>query len=99
MEMMESRFVFPRFREFARGLRVWKGMEAHFTGGRCGSGDELFDGLENDFEVLVVLGVFRFEGFDFLGEQGIGVHQAAELDEGAHDRDVHLHGSGRAEHT
>ena len=37
--------------------------------------------------------------FDFLGEQGVGVHQPPELDEGAHDRDVHFHGTGRMQHT
>ena len=72
-------------------------MKAEFFCGWSGCCDELFDGLEDELELLVVIGVFFLEGFDFLGEQGIGVHQAAELDEGAHDGDVHLHGAGGAE--
>jgi len=73
------------------------GVEAHFALGRRGSGDELFDGLGDDLKMLVVFGVLAFQGFDLLGEQAVGIHQAAELDEGAHDGDVHLHGAGRAE--
>ena len=72
-------------------------MKAEFFCGWSGCCDELFDGLEDDFEVLVVFGVFGFEGFDFFREQGVGVHQAAELDEGPHDGDVHLHGAGGTE--
>jgi len=41
--------------------------------------NELFDCVEDDEEMLVVFGVFLFEGVDFLGEQGVGVHQAAVL--------------------
>ena len=52
--------------------------------------DELFDGVEHDLEVLVV---FLFELFDFLGEELVGLHQGAELDEGAHDGDVDLDGA------
>ena len=53
-------------------------------------GDQLFDGVEDELELLVVLGVFLFQGFDFLREQIVRVHQPAELDEGAHDGDIHL---------
>ena len=54
-------------------------MEADFAfrlglGGGVG-GDELFDGVEDDEEVLVVLGVFGFEGVDFLGQQGVGLNR------------------------
>ena len=78
-------------------------MESHFAfgsglGGSVG-GDELFDGVEDDLELLVVLGVFLFEGFDLFGEQAVGIHQTAELDEGAHDGDVHLYGTRRTEDT
>lgn len=66
-------------------------MEAEFLGRRDGGCDELLDGLEDELELLVVVGVFFLECFDFLGEQGVGVHQPPELDEGAHDGDVHLH--------
>ena len=61
-------------------------MKAEFFRGWSRGGDELFDGFEDELELLVVVGVFFFEGFDFLGEEGIGVHQPPELDEGAHDR-------------
>ena len=71
-------------------------MEAEFFGRWDRGGDELFDGVEDELELPVVIGVFFFEGFDFLGEEGIGVHQPPELDEGAHDGDVDLHGAGRA---
>ena len=73
------------------------GMEADFAFRCVFSGDELFDGVEDDEEMWVVFGVFLFEGFDFFGEQGVGVHEAAELDEGAHDGDVHFHGAWRAQ--
>ena len=77
----------------------WKrlGFGSPFLWRRRGGCDQLFDGLEDDLEVLVVFGVFRFEGFDFFREEGVGVHQAAELDEGAHDGDIYLHGAGRAQ--
>ena len=76
-------------------------MKSHFAfgsglGGIVG-GDELSDRVEDDLELLVVFGVFAFQRFDLLGEQAVGIHQAAELDEGAHDGDVHLHGAGGAE--
>ena len=74
-------------------------MKAEFFCGWSGSGDELFDGLENELELLVVVGVFFFEGFDFVGEEGIGIHQPPELDERAHDGDVHLHGTFRPQHA
>ena len=61
-------------------------MKAEFFRGWSRGGDELFDGFEDELELLVVVGVFFFEGFDFLGEEGIGVHQPPELDEGTHDR-------------
>lgn len=48
------------------------------------------DGFEDELELLVMVGVFFLQGFDFLGEEGVGVHQPPELDEGAHDGDVHL---------
>ena len=79
---------------FFRGSGGWDGVEAEFFGGWAWRCDELFDGLEDELELLVVVGVFFFEGFDFLGQEGIGIHQPAELDEGAHDGDVHLDGAG-----
>jgi len=57
-------------------------VEAEFFRRRGRSGDELFDGFEDELELLVVIGVFFFERLDFLSEQGIKIHQAAELDEG-----------------
>lgn len=75
------------------------GVEAEFLRRWCRGGDELFDGLEDELELLIVVGVFFFEGFDFLGEESVGVHQAPELDEGAHDGDVHLHGAGGMQHA
>jgi hypothetical protein len=52
-------------------------------------GDELLDGIEDDGELLVV---FALDGLDLFGEIAIGIHEPAELDEGAHDGDVHLDG-------
>lgn len=72
-------------------------MKSHLAFWRGIGGDELADGVEDELELLVVLGVFGFERLDFLGEQGVGIHESAELNEGAHDGDVHLHGAGRAE--
>lgn len=84
---------------FSRRVGGRDGVEAEFFRWRDGSGDELFDGFEDELELLVVVGVFFLEGFDFLGQECVGVHQAAELDEGAHDGDVHLHGAGGAEYA
>jgi hypothetical protein len=67
------------------------GVEAELFGGDGIGGDELFDGVEDDLEILVV---FLFEALDLFGEQFVRLHQGAELDEGAHDRDVDLDGAG-----
>ncbi len=82
--------------DFFRGTSGWEGVETEFFCWWSGCCDELFDGLEDELELLVVVGVFIFEGFDFLGQEGIGVHQPPELDEGAHDGDVHLYGTSAA---
>jgi hypothetical protein len=82
-----------------RGGRGWNGVEAEFFGWRSGSGDELFDGFEDELELLVVVSVFFLEGFDFLGQEGVGIHQPPELHEGPHDGDVHLHGTFRPQHA
>ena len=55
--------------------------------------DELLNGIEDDGELLVV---FILDGLDFFGEVAIRVHEAAQLDEGAHDGDVHFHGPSGA---
>ena len=65
----------------------WLGPFSEFFGWRSGSGDELFDGFEDELELLGVIGVFFLEGFDFLGQERVGVHQAPELNEGPHDGD------------
>lgn len=69
-------------------------IEADFALWGLVGGDELFDGVEDDLEVLVVL---LFHLFDFFGEQVVGLHEGAELDEGAHDGDVDFDGAGGAE--
>lgn len=46
-------------------------MKPHLAFRRGIGGDELADGVEDELELLVVLGVFGFERLDFLGEQGI----------------------------
>lgn len=48
-------------------------------------GQELLDGLEHKSKLLVV---FLLQTVDLAGEVTIAVHQAPELDEGAHDGDV-----------
>lgn len=58
-------------------------MEAKFFSRGDGGGDELLDGLEDEMELLVVVSVSFLEGFDFLGEQGVGIHQPPELVEDA----------------
>ena len=82
-----------------RGSRGRDGVKAKFFGWRSRSGDEVFDGFEDELELLVVIGVFFLEGFDFLGQEGVGVHQSPELHEGPHDGDVHLHGTFRPQHA
>ena len=54
-------------------------------------GDEAFDGIEDDAELLVV---FIFEGVNSASQVAVGVHEPAQLDEGAHDGDVDLDGNG-----
>lgn len=57
------------------------------------SRNELSDGIKDDAKVLIV---FLFEFFNFLGEEFVGIHQSAELHEGARDRNVHFHCTGGA---
>ena len=68
-------------------------MEAEFFAWNFVGGDELINGFEDDLEVLIV---FFLKFFDFFSEELVGLHQRAELDEGPHDGDVDLDGSGRA---
>ena len=75
---------------FFRGLGEWEGVEAEFASGLGGRTDELADGIEDGAELAVVF-VLHFA--DFLGKVAVGVHEAAELDEGPHDSDVHLYGA------
>src|SRR5258708_34348663 len=50
--------------------------------------DKAFDGVEHHGELLVVL---LLHCLDLARELAIGIHQAATLDEGAHDGTVHLY--------
>ena len=59
-------------------------------------GDEAFDGVEDGPELLVI---FLFEGINSASQVAVGVYETAQLDEGAHDGDVDLDGTGRAEDT
>lgn len=47
--------------------------------------DQLFEGVEDDTEPVVV---FFLESLDFARELAVRVHQPTELYERAHDRDV-----------
>jgi len=58
--------------------------------------NELFDGGKDLRELLVV---FLFKGFDFASEIAIRVHKPAQLNERAHDGDVHLDGAPGAQDT
>jgi hypothetical protein len=81
-------------------LSVGDGVKADVASGSGFTGfifgDEAFDGIEDDTELLVV---FLFEGVNPAGQVAIGVHEPAQLDEGAHNGDVDLDGAGRAEDT
>ena len=79
--------------EYCGRIRLLR-MKTHLAFRRIVRGDELLDGVEDDLELLVVFSVFRFKGLDLLGEQAVGIHQAAELHKCAHDGDVHLYGAG-----
>src|SRR5258708_31623651 len=57
---------------------------------------QAFDGVEHHGELLVVL---LLHCLDLARELAIGIHQAAKLDEGAHDGDVHLDCARGAEHA
>jgi hypothetical protein len=77
---------------------VGDGMKADFTPGSgfadFVSGDKALDRVKDDAELFVV---FRFERVNPAGQVAIGVHEAAQLDKGAHDGDVDLDGAGGAE--
>ena len=72
-------------------------MKADFTPGSGFAdfvfGDEELDGVKDDAESFVV---FLFESVNPASQVAIGVHEAAQLDEGAHDGDVDLDGFSRA---
>jgi len=71
-------------------------VEAEFARGLGRRSDELADGVEDDAELAVV---FFLHFPDLLGEVAVGIHEAAELDEGAHDGDVHLDGPLGPQHA
>jgi hypothetical protein len=62
---------------------------------------ELPDGGENGGDLLVVLGELlveaRLELRESPGELAVGAQQLAQLHEGAHDIDTHLHRTGAVE--
>ena len=68
-------------------------VEAEFFAWDFVGGYELINGFEDNLEVLIV---FSLKFFDFFSEEFVGLHQRAELNEGAYDGNVHLDGSGRA---
>lgn len=72
----------------------WDCVEAHFfvRSGICC--DELFDCIKDEGEILIVLCVFLFQVLNFFSKELVGIHQAAELDEGSHDGDGYLHSAG-----
>jgi hypothetical protein len=72
---------------------TFDGVESEFFGWGFVGCDELLNGVEDNLEVLIV---FFLKFFDFFSEEFIGLHQGTELDEGPHDGDVNLDGSGRA---
>jgi len=56
---------------------------------------ELPDGVEDDLDLLVVLGAFPFEGIDFVSQILVRGHDLAKLHEGPHDGDIHQDGAVR----
>ena len=50
-------------------------------------GNQAFDGIEDGSELLVVA---IFQRLDLSGQVAVGVHQSAQLYEGAHDGDIDL---------
>jgi hypothetical protein len=91
-------WLFFSWRELQVSWSVDDGVKTDFASrsGFAGFvfGDEAFDGIEDDAELLVV---FIFEGVNSASQIAVGVHEPAQLDEGAHDGDVDLDGTGRAE--
>jgi hypothetical protein len=71
------------------------GTEADLLFGRRGRRDELLDRFEDNRELLVV---FFLERFDLAREIAVCVHEPAELNERAHDRDVYFDRAGAAKH-
>ena len=73
---------------------VGDGMKANFTPGSGFAdfvfGDEALDGVKDDVKLFVV---FLFEAVNPASQVAIGIHEAAQLDEGAHDGDVDLDGA------
>ena len=54
---------------------------------------EFPDGVEDDLDLLVVLGVFPFEGIDLVSQILVRRHDLAKLHEGPHDGDIHQDGA------
>ena len=71
-------------------------MKADLFSWRGGRSNKFFDGGKDLGELLVV---FLLKGFDFASEIAIRIHKPAELDEGAHDRDVDFYRPSTAKHT
>ena len=71
-------------------------MEANLSFWRSRRSNKFFNGGKNLGELLIVLLLKRF---DLASKVAVGVHQAAELYEGAHDRDIDFHRPSAAQHT
>ncbi len=81
---------------YAVGDSVLLDMEPDFRFGRLGGRHELADGLEDDFELRVVLGL----QFSKLASQvSVAQEHFPEADERAHDGDVHLHSARTGQDT
>ena len=71
-------------------------VKPDFAFGFIGWGKELANGIEDNFELIVVV---TFECADFTGEFFDRESHLAESDEGPHDANVHCDGTRAIENT
>ena len=81
------------------GLSHMKPDELLFLPRVFGSFQQLLDRLKDNHEILVVLADLFLNLPNLTGEIFVRNHQLAKLDEGAHDRDVHLNCAGTSQDT
>jgi len=83
-----------RFSDFSQFLLERLCRESDSPFGRWGRRlQQPTNGIENRLNLRVVLLVVSFQLLDFLRQLAMRRDYFAKLDEGPHDRDIHVHGA------